>query len=189
MITLAGIGAECRVTDFTPCHGHSSRALQRQRRRCLLGHPERWLHRAQVCASWDVSRCDAAARWLSCTSQQPRGICLQMGRGEERSHLLCNCTLWLSQPSESQAPLNGQWLQHRGWGHDDLSSSFVSLVLCQCVPRASLTAVPRVCPCDHFLGDSCLFISIGLLVCRVWIYWHRWRKPQTIPFHSMVILI
>lgn len=111
MIALAGIRAECRVTDFTLCRGQSSRALQKQSRRCLLGHPGRWLHHAWLHASWDVSRCDAVACWLSCISHQP-WICLQRGSGEERSHLLCNCT-FVSQPPESQPALNGQWLQHR----------------------------------------------------------------------------
>lgn len=116
-----------------------------------------------------------------CISHQP-WICLQRGSGEERSHLLCNCTfVVISAPWESAS---SEWAvtAAQGWGHDDLSSSFLpSLVLSQCVPRASLTADPRVCPCDHFLGDSCLFIFIGLLVCRVWISWHRWKKT---PKHS-----
>lgn len=101
MKALAGIRAECRVTDFTLCHGQSSRALQRQSRRWLLGHPGRWLHHAWLHASWNVGRCDAAACWLSCISHQP-WICPQRGSGEERSHLLCNCTfVVISAPWES----------------------------------------------------------------------------------------
>lgn len=174
MIALAGIGAECRVTDFTSCPGQSSRALQRQRRSwvtlrdgCIM--PRYVL--AGMLAGVMLQHVGFPARHSS-----HEGSAYKWAVRRREAISFVTALLGLSQPSENQPPLNGQWLQHRGWAHNNLSSSFTSLVFCQHVLRASLTAVPCVCPCDHFLGDSCPFISIGLLVCRVWIYWHRWKK-------------
>lgn len=189
MIALAGIRAECRVTDFTLCYGQSSRALQRQSRRCLLGHPGRWLHHAWLHASWDVSRCDAVACWLSAyhTSHESayKGA---VGRREAISFV--TAPLWLSQPPESQPALNGQWLQHRaGVMMTSALPSFLPwCFLNVCQEHHSQQTHVSAPVITFWETAACLFLLVCLSAESGFLDTGG-KKPQNTAFHSMVILI
>lgn len=123
------------------------------------------MHRYALGSS-DANRCDAAASvlaflrttaaiWDPCTNWQ------WGGREEAASHITAFSLL--SQTSWSQSPLHGKRLHRWCWVHDDLSSSFTRLVLGQCVPTASPTADPPVCPVTSLWETAALlFLSVCL---------------------------
>lgn len=135
-----------------------------KRRWYLLGQSERWLcHARCVLDSFDANRCGTAASVLAFQHTTAALWDLHTNgqwEGKERnkhSPILLHFCCYLS-PLGVSLLCDHCWC----WGHDDLSSLFMSLVLGQCVPTALPTADPPVCPCELSRKAALLFLLFFL---------------------------
>lgn len=140
-----------------------------KRRYCWVNLRDGCIMRRYMLDSMTAYGCGAAASVLALlhtTYILPCGTCMQIGR-RRRSSLPYYGIFAVISTLLKSSPFYGKWLDYWCWSHDDLRSSFTSLVFGQYVPTSPSTAEQPICLCDPCLWGqetaAILFLSIFLV--------------------------
>lgn len=113
------------MTDFTPCHGsHQELSRDKEGGACCVTLRDGCIMPRYVLAGMLLVGVMLQYVGFPAHHSSHEGSAYKWAVGRREAISCVTALLWLSQSSEGQPPLNGQWLQHGDGGHDGLSSSF-----------------------------------------------------------------